>query len=96
MSKEKIEMSVELNGQEVVAYPYVNSDHVLLDNNMTIDKMLESDVVEPVITHEEVSFKVGQGDSDLSDSIVDSSAGGLPSKVKPIKTFCQNLVYEIA
>lgn len=80
MSKEKIEMSVELNGQEVVAYPYVNSDHVLLDNNMTIDKMLESDVVEPVITHEEVSFKVGQGDSDLSDSIVDSSAGGFTVK----------------
>ena len=80
MSKEKIEMSVELNGQEVVAYPYVNSDHVLLDNNMTIDKMLESDVVEPVITHEEVSFKVGQGDSDLSDSIVDSSAGGFTIK----------------
>ena len=80
MAKQKIETSIEINGIDVVAYPLVESDHVTFENGMSINEMIKGDVVTPVVTHEETSFKVGKGDSDVSSSIVDSSVGEMAIK----------------
>lgn len=80
MAKQKIETSIEINGVDVVAYPLVESDHVTFENGMSINEMIKGDVSTPVVTHEEISFKVGKGDSDVSSSIVDSSVGEMTIK----------------
>lgn len=80
MAKQKIETSIEINGIDVVAYPFVESDHVTFENGMSINEMIKEDVVTPIVTHEETSFKVGKGDSDVSSSIVDSSVGEMTIK----------------
>lgn len=77
MSIQKAEMSVEQkeNGQivEYVAYPYVEYEHVTMENGMDIMSMIRDDVSTPMVTHDATSWRVGQGDGDVSKSIVDSS-----------------------
>ena len=77
MSIQKAEMSVEQieNGQyvEQVAYPFVEYDHVTMENGMDIMSMIRDDVSTPTVTHDATSWRVGQGDGDVSESIVDSS-----------------------
>ena len=78
--KKQTEMSVTINGKDVLAYPYTEKDYVQFENGSTIDEILENDLVSPTITHDETSFKVGVGDSDVSSSIVDSSVGKMVIK----------------
>ena len=77
MSIQKAEMSVEQieNGQivEQVVYPFVEYDHVTMENGMDIMSMIRDDVSTPTVTHDATSWRVGQGDGDVSKSIVDSS-----------------------
>ena len=78
MAKEKIELTLQdESGQEYVAYPFVESEDVTLSNGMDIETMIAQDVSMPIVTHEETSFKVGVGDSDISNSIVDSSVANM-------------------
>ena len=89
MSIQKAEMTVERieNGQyvEQVAYPYVEYDHVAMENGMDIMSMIRDDVSTPMVTHNTTSWKVGQGDSDVSESIVDSSIGVMTIKGQTIE-----------
>ena len=84
MSIQKAEMSIEQieNGQivEHVAYPYVEYEHVTMENGMDIMSMIRDDVSTPMVTHNATSWKVGQGDSDVSESIVDSSVASMTIK----------------
>ena len=84
MSIQKVEMTVERieNGQyvEQIAYPYVEYEHVTMENGMDIMSMIRDDVSTPMVTHNTTSWKVGQGDSDVSESIVDSSVGDMTIK----------------
>lgn len=79
-NRETMELFIEKNGQETVAYPFVEKDHVVFGNGMGIEDVIEQDVTMPTVTHEEVSFKVGVGDQDVSSSIVDSSVGEMVIK----------------
>ena len=84
MSVQKAEMTVERieNGQyvEQVAYPYVEYEHVTMENGMDIMSMIRDDVSTPTVTHNTTSWKVGQGDSDVSETIVDSSVASMVIK----------------
>ena len=79
-NRETMELFIEENGQETVAYPFVEKDHVVFGNGMGIEEVIEQDISMPTVTHEEVSFKVGVGDQDVSSSIVDSSVGEMVIK----------------
>ena len=84
MSIQKVEMTVERieNGQyvEQVAYPFVEYEHVTMENGMDIMSMIRDDVSTPMVTHNTTSWKVGQGDSDVSETIVDSSIASMAIK----------------
>ena len=84
MSMQKAEMTVERieNGQyvEQVAYPFVEYEHVTMENGMDIMSMIRDDVSTPMVTHNTTSWKVGQGDSDVSETIVDSSVASMAIK----------------
>ena len=74
MSKPHIELLIENeSGQDVVAYPFVNANHVSLSNGMNIGEMIDGDVSMPTVTHDTTAINVGVGDSDVSSSIVDSA-----------------------
>ena len=79
-NRETMELFIEKNGQETVAYPFVEKDHVVFGNGMGIEEVIEQDISMPTVTHEEVSFKVGVGDQDVSSSVVDSSVGEMVIK----------------
>lgn len=79
-NRETMELFIEKNGQETVAYPFVEKDHVVFGNGMGIEEVIEQDISMPTVTHEEVSFKVGVGDQNVSSSVVDSSVGEMVIK----------------
>lgn len=80
-TKPQIELFLENeSGTQQVAYPFVESDHVSLSNGMDIDTMIRQDVSMPTVTHEDLSFKVGVGDQDVSSAIVDSSVAEMTIK----------------
>ena len=94
MSIQKAEMSIEQieNGQivEHVAYPYVEYEHVTMENGMDIMSMIRDDVSTPTVTHNATSWKVGQGDSDVSESIVDSSVASMTIKGQTYQNILPN------
>ena len=82
-TKPQIELFLENeSGTQQVAYPFVESDHVSLSNGMDIDTMIRQDVSMPTVVHEDLSFKVGVGDQDVSSAIVDSSVAEMTIKGK--------------
>ena len=94
MSIQKVEMTVEQkeNGQyvEQVAYPYVEYERVTMENGMDIMSMIRDDVSTPMVTHNTTSWKVGQGDSDVSESIVDSSIASMTIKGQTYQNILPN------
>lgn len=82
-TKPQIELFLENeSGTQQVAYPFVESDHVSLSNGMDIDTMIRQDVSMPTVAHEDLSFKAGVGDQDVSSAIVDSSVAEMTIKGK--------------
>lgn len=80
-TKLKTELFIEDDlGNENIIYPFVESNHVSFDNGMTIQNMIAQDVSTPIVVHDTTSFKVGVGDSDISNSVVDSSVGSMTIK----------------
>ena len=80
-TKPQIELFLENeSGTQQVAYPFVESDHVSLSNGMDIDTMIRQDVSMPTVVHEDLSFKAGVGDQDVSSAIVDSSVAEMTIK----------------
>ena len=71
---------VEVYDKDQLIYPFIESDHVTFSNGMKVSEMLDQGISMPTITHNETSFKVGVGDSDVSSSIVDSSVSKMVIK----------------
>lgn len=71
---------VEVYDKKQLIYPFIENDHVTFSNGMKVSEMLDQGISMPTITHNETSFKVGVGDSDVSSSIVDSSVSKMVIK----------------
>ena len=71
---------VEVYDKNQLIYPFIESDHVTFSNGMKVSEMLDQSISMPTVTHNETSFKVGVGDSDVSSSIVDSSVSKMVIK----------------
>ena len=73
---------VEVYDKDQLIYPYIESDHVTFSNGMKVGEMLDQSISMPTVTHEDLSFKVGVGDQDVSSAIVDSSVSEMTIKGK--------------
>lgn len=73
---------VEIYEKDQLIYPFIESDHVTFSNGMKVNKMLDQNISMPTVTHEDLSFKVGVGDQDVSSAIVDSSVAEMTIKGK--------------
>ena len=73
---------VEVYDKDQLIYPYIESDHVTFSNGMKVSEMLDQSISMPTVTHEDLSFKVGVGDQDVSSAIVDSSVSEMTIKGK--------------
>ena len=73
---------VEVYDKDQLIYPYIESDHVTFSNGMKVSEMLDQSISMPTVTHEDLSFKVGVGDQDVSNAIVDSSVAEMTIKGK--------------
>ena len=73
---------VEVYNKDQLIYPFIESDHVTFSNGMKVTEMLNQSISMPTIIHEDLSFKVGVGDQDVSSAIVDSSVAEMTIKGK--------------
>ena len=73
---------VEVYDKDQLIYPYIESDHVTFSNGMKVSEMLDQSISMPKVIHEDLSFKVGVGDQDVSSAIVDSSVAKMTIKGK--------------
>ena len=73
---------VEVYDKDQLIYPFIESDHVTFSNGMKVSEMLDQSISMPTVTHEDLSFKVGVGNQDVSSAIVDSSASEMTIKGK--------------
>ena len=73
---------VEVYDKNQLIYPYIESDHVTFSNGMKVNEMLDQSISMPTVIHEDLSFKVGVGDQDVSSAIVDSSVAEMTIKGK--------------
>lgn len=73
---------VEVYDKDQLIYPFIESDHVTFSNGMKVSEMLDQSISMPTVTHEDLSFKVGVGDQDMSSAIVDSSVAEMTIKGK--------------
>lgn len=71
---------VEVYDKDQLIYPFIESDHVTFSNGMKITEMLDQSISMPTVAHEDLSFKVGVGDQDVSSTIVDSSVADMTIK----------------
>lgn len=71
---------VEVYDKDKLIYPFIESDHVTFSNGMKVSEMLDQSISMPTVTHEDLSFKVGVGDQDVSSAIVDSSVAEMTIK----------------
>lgn len=72
--KIKAELFVEdQNGNQKVAYPFVESKHVLLSNGIDVESAIAQDVSLIEVEHDKNYINTGSGNKDISSSIVDSS-----------------------
>ena len=73
---------VEVYNKDQLIYPFIESDHVTFSNGMKVSEMLDQSISMPKVIHEDLSFKVGVGDQDVSSAIVDSSVAEMTIKGK--------------
>ena len=73
---------VEVYNKDELIYPFIESDHVTFSNGMKVSEMLNQSISMPTVVHEDLSFKVGVGDQDVSSAIVDSSVAEMTIKGK--------------
>ena len=73
---------VEVYEKDQLIYPFIENDHVTFSNGMKVSEMLDQSIFMPTVTHEDLSFKVGVGDQDVSSAIVDSSVSEMTIKGK--------------
>ena len=72
--KTKAELFIEnQDGTQKVAYPFVESKHVLLSNGIDVESAIAQDVSLIEVEHDKNYINIGSGNKDISNSIVDSS-----------------------
>lgn len=64
----------------IEASPVTSAECVILSDGNDLQKVLDNDLTTPTVVHEETSFKVGQGDIDVSGSVVDGEVGRMVIK----------------
>ena len=64
----------------IEASPETSANCVILSDGNDLQKVLDNDLTNPTVVHEETSFKVGVGDIDVSGSIVDGEVGRMVIK----------------
>ena len=73
---------VEVYEKDQLIYPFIENDHVSFSNGMKVSEMLNQSISMPTVAHEDLSFKAGVGDPDVSSAIVNSSVAKMTIKGK--------------
>ena len=66
----------------IEASPVTSAECVILSDGNDLQKVLDNDLTNPTVVHEETSFKVGVGDINVSSSVVDGEVGRMVIKGK--------------
>ena len=79
MASKKIQLYTD-RANTIEASPETSANCVILSDGNDLQKVLDNDLTNPTVVHEETSFKVGVGDIDVSGSIVDGEVGRMVIK----------------
>ena len=81
MASKKIQLYTD-RANTIEASPETSASCVILSDGNDLQKVLDNDLTNPTVVHEETSFKVGAGDIDVSSSVVDGEVGRMVIKGK--------------
>ena len=81
MASKKIQLYTD-RANTIEASPETSANCVILSDGNDLQKVLDNDLTNPTVVHEETSFKVGAGDIDVSSSVVDGEVGRMVIKGK--------------
>ena len=81
MASKKIQLYTDRD-KTIEASPETSANCVILSDGNDLQKVLDNDLTNPTVVHEETSFKVGVGDIDVSSSVVDGEVGCMVIKGK--------------
>lgn len=81
MASKKIQLYTD-RANTIEASPETSANCVILSDGNDLQKVLDNDLTNPTVVHEETSFKVGVGDIDVSSSVVDGEVGRMVVKGK--------------
>lgn len=81
MASKKIQLYTDRD-KTIEASPETSANCVILSDGNDLQKVLDNDLTNPTVVHEETSFKVGVGDIDVSSSVVDGEVGRMVIKGK--------------
>lgn len=81
MASKKIQLYTD-RANTIEASPETSANCVILSDGNDLQKVLDNDLTNPTVVHEETSFKVGVGDIDVSSSVVDGEVGRMVIKGK--------------
>ena len=81
MTSKKIQLYTD-RANTIEASPETSANCVILSDGNDLQKVLDNDLTNPTVVHEETSFKVGAGDIDVSSSVVDGEVGHMVIKGK--------------
>lgn len=79
MASKKIQLYTDRD-KTIEASPETSANCVILSDGNDLQKVLDNDLTNPTVVHEETSFKVGVGDIDVSSSMVDGEVGRMVIK----------------
>ena len=79
MESKKIQLYTD-RANTIEASPETSANCVILSDGNDLQKVLDNDLTNPTVVHEETSFKVGVGDIDVSSSVVDGEVGRMVIK----------------
>lgn len=74
-----VKMWTDKNKTEQIGVTSDGKD-VYLEDGTTVEELLVDDMFTPTVTHETTNFKVGVGDSDISQSVVDGEVAKMTIK----------------
>ena len=81
MDSKKVQLYLDRE-KAIEASPVTGANCVILSDGNDLQKVLNNDLTNPTVAHEESSFKTGVGDIDVSSSVVDGEVGRMVIKGK--------------
>ena len=81
MDSKKVQLYLDRE-KAIEASPVTGANCVILSDGNDLQKVLNNDLTNPTVVHEETSFKVGVGDINVSSSVVDGEVGRMVIKGK--------------